>query len=193
MASAQRATAPRARGTPADPWIVEHAHSYPIETFADFGLIGIGLNLALLVAWGLAVLRARFAGVRKPASQEVPAETSPGVLAQERAGLLTLLCVVVAFGVHSTIDWTWFVPGTALPALLCAGWLAGRGPLTRRSGGLRPRPALLERPALAASIMSIAAVVRARCLGDLATASLVRREFGRDHRAEQRRRQGRVQ
>lgn len=135
-----------------DPWIVRHAHSYPIETFADFGLIGVGLNLALLVAWGLAV--ARTFTLRKPA----PAENSPGVLAQERAGLLTLLCVVVAFGVHSTIDWTWFVPGTALPALLCAGWLAGRGPLSRRSGRPRPRPALLERPALAASIMGITAL-----------------------------------
>src|SRR5262249_46869973 len=25
-------------------------------------------------------------------------------------------------------DWTWFVPGNAILALLCAGWLAGRGP-----------------------------------------------------------------
>jgi cytochrome c-type biogenesis protein CcmH/NrfG len=153
-----------------DPWIVEHAHSYPIETFADFGLIGIGLNLALLAAWGLAAawtfgLRRTAGGAaetRHPRSRFSPRAMPPanpaGALALERAGLLTLLCVVVAFGVHSTIDWTWFVPGTALPALLCAGWLAGRGPLTQRSAGLGPRRALLERPALAASIMAIAAV-----------------------------------
>jgi Tfp pilus assembly protein PilF len=79
-------------------------------------------------------------------------------MALERSGLLTLLCVVVVFGVHSTIDWTWFVPGTALPALFCAGWLAGRGPVNRLPGRLRHRPRLLERPALAASIMGIAAV-----------------------------------
>ncbi len=153
-----------------DPWIVEHAHSYPIETFADFGLIGIGLNLALLAAWGLAAawtfgLRRTAEGVaetRHPQSRFSTQAASPanpaGALALERAGLLTLLCVVGAFGVHSTIDWTWFVPGTALPALLCAGWLAGRGPLTQRSAGFGPRRALLERPALAASIMAIAAV-----------------------------------
>jgi hypothetical protein len=139
----------------ADPWIVEHAHSYPIETFADFGLIGIGLNLALLVAWGLAA--ARTFGLR-PSPEGPESAAPPESVALERAGLLTLLCVVVVFGVHSTIDWTWFVPGTALPALFCAGWLAGRGPLSRLPGRLRQRPRLLERPALAAAIMGIAAV-----------------------------------
>jgi hypothetical protein len=45
----------------------------------------------------------------------------------ERIGLLTMLCLVVAFGIHSFVDWTWYVPGLACAALLCAGWLAGRG------------------------------------------------------------------
>jgi tetratricopeptide (TPR) repeat protein len=44
------------------------------------------------------------------------------------AALLTLLAVVVAFGVHSLIDWTWLVPGTALVALVCAGYAIGLGP-----------------------------------------------------------------
>ncbi len=47
----------------------------------------------------------------------------------ERISMLSMLCVVVVFGVHSFVDWTWYVPGDALVALLCAGWLAGRGPL----------------------------------------------------------------
>lgn len=47
----------------------------------------------------------------------------------ERIGLLSMLCLVVVFGAHSFIDWTWYVPGDACVALLCAGWLAGRGPL----------------------------------------------------------------
>jgi uncharacterized membrane protein len=53
----------------------------------------------------------------------------------ERIGMLSMLCLVVVFGVHSTIDWTWFVPGDACVALLCAGWLAGRGPLLMKMGG----------------------------------------------------------
>jgi tetratricopeptide (TPR) repeat protein len=46
----------------------------------------------------------------------------------DRIALLTLATVVLTFGVHSLIDWTWFVPGTALVALVCAGYVAGRGP-----------------------------------------------------------------
>ena len=102
---------------------VDHAHSYIAQTLADFGLIGIVVNLGLLIAWSLAArttVRARAPDLRG---------------APERIGSLTLLCVVVAFGVHSAIDWTWFIPGTALPALLCAGWLAGRGPIEAPSGG----------------------------------------------------------
>ncbi|MGI8410985.1 MAG: tetratricopeptide repeat protein [Solirubrobacteraceae bacterium] len=108
---------------------VQDAHSYVIETFADFGLIGLALNLALLVAWAIAAARA----VDTRAGPRTPEQ------AAERAGLLTLLVVVIMFGLHSAIDWTWFVPGTALPALVCAGWLAGRGPLGPPAG--RPGPA----------------------------------------------------
>lgn len=43
--------------------------------------------------------------------------------------MLTMLCIVIVFGVHSFADWTWYVPGDACVALLCAGWLAGRGSL----------------------------------------------------------------
>ena len=43
------------------------------------------------------------------------------------------------FGVSSLIDWTWFVPGVAVPALVCAGWLAGRGPLDATVGRARDR------------------------------------------------------
>jgi cytochrome c-type biogenesis protein CcmH/NrfG len=42
--------------------------------------------------------------------------------------------VVLEFGVHSTVDWTWFVPANAAAAMLCAGWVAGRGPLAARLG-----------------------------------------------------------
>jgi hypothetical protein len=100
-----------------NPLEVAHAHSYAIETFADFGLIGIAVSLALLVAWG--------AAARRTLS---PARGEPGHVA-ERTGLITMLAIVVTYGVSSLIDWTWFIPGVTVPALVCAGWLAGRGPL----------------------------------------------------------------
>jgi len=31
--------------------------------------------------------------------------------------------------VHSLLDFTWFIPGTAVAALVCAAWVASRGPL----------------------------------------------------------------
>jgi len=50
--------------------------------------------------------------------------------------------VVVVFGVHSAIDWTWYVPGNAVPMLICAGFVASRSTLRERFAGLEPvRPA----------------------------------------------------
>jgi hypothetical protein len=91
---------------------VSTAHSYIVQTFADLGVIGLLVSAALLVAWGLAVRRV----LRVRAGPE-------GV------GLVTLLSVAVIFGVHSAIDWTWFIPGVAVPGLLCAGWLVGAAPV----------------------------------------------------------------
>jgi hypothetical protein len=125
--------------------VVPHAHSFVIQTFADFGLIGIAVMVALLVAWSVA------------AARTLTPPGDPGREA-ERAGLLTLLAVVVTFGVHSSVDWTWFVPATALPALLCAGWLAGRGPLGEAAARAPGRRRLVGSPGVAAGALAIVAV-----------------------------------
>ncbi len=75
-------------------------------------------------AWLLAVARSRDLGLR-------PQRRAPQPVTPERIGLMTLATTAIAFGVHSTVDWTWFVPGTAVTGLLCAGWVAGRGPFDR--------------------------------------------------------------
>ncbi|CAA9535624.1 MAG: hypothetical protein AVDCRST_MAG30-4196 [uncultured Solirubrobacteraceae bacterium] len=112
---------------------VRQAHSYVVETMAALGLLGLAVSLALLVAWLLAAGRAT--GLRR-GDRGLPMDA-------ERVGLLTLTAVVVTFGVHSLIDWTWLVPGTAVTALVCAAWVAGRGPLRDRlaagPAGRRPR------------------------------------------------------
>lgn len=130
--------------------VAENAHSYLVETYADLGLIGVGISLALLIAWWLATRRA-LASRRSWSELPVPA-------AAERAGLLTLLAVVIAFGVQSSIDWTWFIPGVAVPALVAAGWLAGRGAPDRPIGLEPDRRRLTERPgaaALAAGLVTL--------------------------------------
>jgi O-Antigen ligase len=103
------------------------AHGYIVQTLADLGLVGLAITLVLLVAWMVAAGRAthplnrRFQGFRwRP---------HPVPYTAERIGMLSMLCLVVVFGLHSLIDWTWYVPGDACVALICAGWLAGRGPL----------------------------------------------------------------
>jgi len=100
---------------------VGHAHGYVVQTMADLGLIGLGLSLALLLAWILGAARA-IGGWRVPPRGVASADP-------ERIGLIALSCVVVTFGVHSLLDWTWFIPGTAVPGILAAGWVVGRGRL----------------------------------------------------------------
>jgi tetratricopeptide (TPR) repeat protein len=143
----------RKRYRSADP-AVRHAHGYVVQTLADLGLAGLAVSLALLAAW--LVSAARATGLRR--------RDRGRPFTAERVGLLTLVAVVVVFGVHSFIDWTWFVPANAAVALLAAGWVAGRGPLggepaTRSArGDLAAR--LRERPrAVAAAAAALVALV----------------------------------
>jgi hypothetical protein len=114
---------------------VQQAHGFVVQTLADLGLVGLLLALALLAAWMVAAGRATHPFNRRWSAWRwrrwPPAEQSgtSGRYSAERVGLLTMLCLVVTFGIHSFVDWTWYVPGLACVALLCAGWLAGRGPL----------------------------------------------------------------
>ena len=99
---------------------VRHAHGYLFQTAADLGSAGLVVTLLLLVAWAIAAMRPT--GLRRRTEQIAGTGA-------ERIGMLTLAAIVITFGVHSLVDWTWFVPGNCVPALLCAGWLAGRGNL----------------------------------------------------------------
>jgi tetratricopeptide (TPR) repeat protein len=117
-----------------DALAVRQAHGYVVQTLADLGWAGLAVSLAALVAWLVAAARAL--GLRRR-DRGLPWDA-------ERVGLATLAAVVLVFGVHSAVDWTWFVPANAATALLCAGWVAGRGPLRAR---LEPPAAVVEEPA----------------------------------------------
>ena len=129
----------------------DQAHSYLVQTFADLGLIGLALTLALLVAWCRAAAR--------PLALRTPWRSLSPEHALEREGMAALAIVVAAFGVHSSLDFTFYFPGVTIPALLCAGWLAGRGPLAAPVGR-RPegRVSMVRRPEAGALVTGLVAL-----------------------------------
>lgn len=106
---------------------VVQAHGYVVQTLADLGIVGTVLTLALLLTWMLAAGQATHPFNRRWSGWRWRAIDQP--YTPERLGLLSMLCIVITFGLHSLVDWTWYVPGTALVGLICAAWLAGRGPI----------------------------------------------------------------
>lgn len=148
----------------------DHAHGYIPQTLSDLGLVGLGVNLLLLVAWLTAALRSTallprwrigawaIAAVRARSAKVPPPRREPQPWTGERTALVALALTAVVFGLHSAIDWTWFVPGTAVVGLLCAGWVAARGPLDEPlpAVGLR-RPLLVSPPRLALAVTIVVA------------------------------------
>jgi hypothetical protein len=128
----------------------DQAHSYLVQTFADLGIIGVALTLGLLVAWARAA--ARPLALSRRWNELTAAEVT------ERQGLVAMAIVVVAFGIQSCLDFTFYFPGITIGVLLCAGWLAGRGPLAAHVGRRRPRVSVLDRPGAGAVIAGLAAV-----------------------------------
>ena len=115
------------------PLKVQQAHGFLVQTLADLGLVGLLLVLGLFVAWLVAAGRSTHPFNRRwSAWRWGRLEGDSRRYSPERIGLLTMLCLTATFGIHSFVDWTWYVPGLACAALLCAGWLAGRGPLAER-------------------------------------------------------------
>jgi O-antigen ligase/polysaccharide polymerase Wzy-like membrane protein len=142
----------------------KHAHGYVLQTLADLGIVGLAISLVALAIWLLAA-RATL-GLRR-------GNIFGAGWSAERTGLATLAIVVAVFGVHSALDWTWFVPAVAMTALFCAGWVAGRGPLGAEGnagraagvpplGAVRPstprRPEIKRRAPAAAALLAVAAV-----------------------------------
>ena len=121
---------------------VRHAHGYVVQTLSDLGAVGLALSLAALVAWLIAAARPASVRLRAPWGSRGPPDLPPDpevLSSSERAAVVAIAALAVTFGVHSLVDWTWFVPGPAVAGLVCAGWVAGRGPL---DGALREHSSL---------------------------------------------------
>jgi O-Antigen ligase len=114
-----------------DASVTRHAHGFVPQTLADLGIVGVALTTLLLLAWIAAALRATGLHPRRlPFRRDDGAPRPRRDWDVERAAIVALTLVAVVFGLQSALDWTWFVPGPAAMALVAAGFVAGRGPVT---------------------------------------------------------------
>jgi O-Antigen ligase/Tetratricopeptide repeat len=101
---------------------VRHAHGYVPQTLADLGWAGLGISLLALFLWCWGAIKT--IGMR-PRDRGLPWDP-------ERVGMAALVAVALVFGMHSAVDWTWFVPATALCGLMAAAWVVARPSLRTR-------------------------------------------------------------
>ena len=80
----------------------QDAHSWPLQTLAELGVVGLALLVAFVAGIGLAARRAYRA--------------APGAAAGPIAG-------VVVYLAHAPLDWDWQMPAVTLIALVLAGSL----------------------------------------------------------------------
>ncbi|HEY1594234.1 MAG TPA: O-antigen ligase family protein, partial [Thermoleophilaceae bacterium] len=108
-----------------DVLVARHAHGFFAQTISDLGIAGLIAILAFTAAWLAAVFRTTGGRLRfwKPRPGGYPGWDA------ERVGVVALALSALVFGLHSSIDWTWFVPGCAVLGIFAAGFVAGRGPL----------------------------------------------------------------
>ena len=92
------------------PGFARDAHSLPLQTAAELGLVGLLGLAAVFAGVGLA---ARQAHGRAPAPVAGP------------------LAGAVVYAIHAPLDWDWQMPAVTLPALLLAGALLAAGEAAR--------------------------------------------------------------
>jgi O-antigen ligase len=102
----------------ADQITASHAHGMVPQVASDLGAIGLTVLLGLTLVWLVAAFKLIGASRRAPWDwlREVD---------EQRLASVALMFVALLFGLHSAIDWVWFVPGVAFFGLLAGGWTLG--------------------------------------------------------------------
>lgn len=97
---------------------VLHAHGFIPQVMADLGVLGLLIAVALALAWLVLALRILGAAKRSPTRWL-------GAADDKRLAEVAIALIAIGFGIHSAVDWTWFIPGVALFGLVSMGWVAG--------------------------------------------------------------------
>jgi tetratricopeptide (TPR) repeat protein len=95
-----------------------HAHGMIPQVASDLGALGLLVLFGLAAVWLLAALK--LAGVSKRAPWRWLDEAD-----EVRLASVALMMMALVFGVHSAIDWVWFIPAVAYFGLLAGGWTLG--------------------------------------------------------------------
>lgn len=122
---------------------VRQAHSFPLQTLGDTGLLGASALVALLAALAAAFARARPAALATPA---------------DRGVLVAGAGIVATWGGHASVDWLHLLPGVTIGALLAFACVVGvaawpqHGPATT---GFRWRPLAFAAATLAVTGLGV--------------------------------------
>ncbi len=95
-----------------------HAHGMVPQVAADLGVMGLLALLGLTIAWLVAALKLAGASLRAPWRWLENAD-------EVRLTSVALMTAALAFGIHSALDWVWFLPGVAFFGLVAGGWVLG--------------------------------------------------------------------
>jgi O-Antigen ligase/TPR repeat len=142
----------------ADATEASEPHSVPFQVLADLGVVGLGLLVVTLVGFALAVRR----GLRL---------APPG---ERRAGV-ALACLVLAFFVHSLVDYDLDFLAVSAPALTALGALLALG---RPAIGFRARASELVAVG-AVTVAAVLAIAFPSLAGDEVDRSLDATDAGR--------------
>src|SRR5204862_4450823 len=112
-----------------DQLVAQHAHGFIAQTAADLGTLGLLAIFALAGAWFVSA--ARTTGLERHPKRR---EGAPRHWDADRVGTAALALAALTYAFQSAIDWTWFVPGPTVMAIVIAGYVAGRGPAPQPAG-----------------------------------------------------------
>lgn len=101
-----------------DQLIAGNAHGMVPQVASDLGIFGLLILFGLMAVWLVAAFKLAGASKRAPWQWLTEAD-------ETRLASVTLMIVALFFGLHSAIDWIWFVPGVAFFGLLAGGWTLG--------------------------------------------------------------------
>ncbi|MGH2958515.1 MAG: O-antigen ligase family protein [Solirubrobacterales bacterium] len=95
-----------------------HAHGMVPQVASDLGALGLLVLFGLTAVWLTAAFKLAGASRRAPWLWLREAD-------EARQASVAIMIVALFFGLHSAIDWVWFIPGVAFFGLLAGGWTLG--------------------------------------------------------------------